>query len=128
MMRGGVRLVAVGDDNAWGVRLAAVDVFLLLPSVWQAEMSLQLTLMCFIFRKFTTLSSSVDVSSCGASVSVSTVVLVDVARAYVWCLVSRPDMMTSSILVYCSRSSIWDSRCLMGSFFSSMAFCSTFTI
>ena len=24
MMRGGVRLVAVGDDDAWGVRLVAV--------------------------------------------------------------------------------------------------------
>ena len=87
-------------------------------------MSLRSRLMCFVFRNFTTLSSSVGVSSCRASASVSTVVLLGVARAYVWCFVSRPDMMTSSVLVYCSRSSIRD---LMRSSFFSLAFCSTFT-
>ena len=70
-----------------GVQLV-VGCFLLLPSVWQAKMSLQSRLMCLVFRNFTTLSSSVDVSSCGASASVSTVVLLDVAQTYIWCFIS----------------------------------------
>ena len=46
-----------------GVRLV-VDVFLLLLSVWLAEMSFKSRLMCFVNRKFTTLFSSGMVHLC----------------------------------------------------------------
>ena len=45
------------DDTRGGVRLV-VDVLLLLPSLLHAEMLFQSKLMCFVNRKFTTLSSS----------------------------------------------------------------------
>ena len=96
-----------------------MDVFVLLQSVWQAEMSFRSRSMCFFFRKFTTLSSTVDDSLYCKLASVSTVVLLDVARA--------SDIMTSFILVYFLRSSIRDSMYSMRSSFSSLAFCSTFT-
>ena len=58
MMRGGVRLVVVGDEDAWwrtvgccGCLFVAAD----RPSVWLADVSVRSRLIWFIFRNFTTL-------------------------------------------------------------------------